>query len=490
MHVSVALNVKQAHFVHVALFFVDTNDRCLCSRCCAKCFTDVKNLCDNVIKILVGKSSEGFYSGWAKDVTHRAQSEKLGVFEDIWPDAGGDLPWRLTKEQQQLLDLRMQRVMWPHYIEPLEYKNASFWVKPSRMWKARRKFRLLFYVLPTMLRDQVTIDFFLCFATPHLTPPHIIISPHINQVPAVREAITLFAWAMRRLDGQVFCFDVAHHKLGVLPGSPVLVRAAIKFAHKDLVRSLALLEGCLPLSHLKPAMHHFVHYAEYVLTHGNLRFYWMMCFERYNKYIKNLVRNVHHVEVNLARTTSESVAVAFMNLQDACAYNPVEDDLHKCVLSSRDPKYVVTCEDLANLRMCGAVIRDSVAVKAFKIAKILGRHFRAGEWMQRPRCGSVITLVVNGRSLYARVHTFLKVDGEVCPGYAKVSWFGAPEYQDSEKPLVVSVTKDASEELLAELRTSIVRITRIDPSQVMVEEVPSSDTFYVMRDSGFDTLPL
>ena len=328
------------------------------------------------------------------------------------------------------------------------------------------------------------------FATPRLTapPPHII-SPHIKQVPAVREAITLFAWAIRRLDGQVFCFDVAHHQLRVLPGSPVLVRAAIKFAHKDLVRALALLEGCLPLSHLKPAIHHFVHYVEYVLTHGNLRFYWMMCFERYNKYIKNLVRNVHHVEVNLARTTSESVAVAFRNLQEARIYNPTKDDVHNCVLSSRDLEYCVTCEDLAGLRMCGAVIRDSVAVKAFKIAKILGRHFRAGEWMQRPRCGSVITLVVNGRSLYARVHTFFKVDGEVCPGYAKVSWFGCPEYQDPEKPLVVSVAKDASEELLAELKTSIVRITRIDPSQVMVEQA-SSDTFYVMRDSGFDTLPL
>lgn len=162
--------------VLIFLYARGTNDRCPCSLC-AKCFADVKNLCDNVIKVLVGKTSEGFYSGWGKDATHRAQSEKLGVFEDIWPDEGGHLPWRLTKEQRELLDLRMRRVMWPHYIEPLEYKNASFWVKPSRMWKARRKFRLLFFVLPTMLRDQVTIDVLQLLISPLPT----IISPILTR---------------------------------------------------------------------------------------------------------------------------------------------------------------------------------------------------------------------------------------------------------------------------------------------------------------------
>ena len=30
--------------------------------------------------------------------------------------AGGPLPWRLTYEQRQMLELRMSRIMWPHYI--------------------------------------------------------------------------------------------------------------------------------------------------------------------------------------------------------------------------------------------------------------------------------------------------------------------------------------------------------------------------------------
>ena len=157
--------------------------------------SDVKNLCDNLVKALVGKTSEGFYQSWGKDPTHRQQCKTLGVFESIWPEQDGPFPWRLDKDQRLLLDSRLRRVMWPHYMEPLAYKDASFWKKPGRMWKARRKFRLLFYVLPTCLRDQVS---------------------------AVRHAFTLFAWAMRRLDGQAYCYDVAQ-ELGVLPGSPVLV---------------------------------------------------------------------------------------------------------------------------------------------------------------------------------------------------------------------------------------------------------------------------
>lgn len=52
---------------------------------------DMKNLCDTIVRILVGKTSDG-YTGWSKDAAHRKQSETLGVFPTIWPDAGGELP--------------------------------------------------------------------------------------------------------------------------------------------------------------------------------------------------------------------------------------------------------------------------------------------------------------------------------------------------------------------------------------------------------------
>ena len=120
------------------------------------------------------------------------------------------------------------------------------------MWKSRRKYRLLLFVLPVLVRDQV---------------------------PRLREALLLFVSALRRLEGQVQSYETAI-ALGILPGSRALKHAEIDVIHKDLIRSLALLEGCVPISYLIPSTHHFVHYAEYAKTHGILRIYWMMAFER------------------------------------------------------------------------------------------------------------------------------------------------------------------------------------------------------------------
>ena len=213
---------------------------------------DIKNLCDSIVKILIGKTSVG-YTGWSKDSAHRKQSKKFGLWPDIWPEAGGVPHWRLSKDQREKLDERTRRIMWPHYVEPLSYRGASFWEKPSRMWKSRRKYRLFLYFLPVLLRDQV---------------------------PKVRGALLLLAWSLRRLEGQVYSYDAATKIMCILPGSTALDPSLIDEIHRDLVCALSLLEGCLPVSYLIPSMHHIVHYAEYAKTHGILRSYWMMAFER------------------------------------------------------------------------------------------------------------------------------------------------------------------------------------------------------------------
>ena len=161
-------------------------------------------------------------------------------------------PWRLSKESRVLLDRRTGNIAWPSHVEPLYYRGASFWKKPSRMWKSRRKYRLLLFFLPVLLRDQL---------------------------PRVRTAIILLASALRRLDGQVFSFERAKSE-GILPGSRAIKRDELDSIHRDLIISLVLLEGCLPIGHLIPSTHHVVHYAQYAKTHGILRAYWMFAFER------------------------------------------------------------------------------------------------------------------------------------------------------------------------------------------------------------------
>ena len=100
--------------------------------------------------------------------------------------------------------------------------------------------------------------------------------------------------------------------------------------------------------------------------------------------------------------------------------------------------------------------------------------------------GSVITCVDGGRSLYARVQRFIiKVDGDDCAGYVSVTWFGVPDYLLDNR-LVLRFTETQLEELVDEV-DCILRITHIDPSQVMVERTMGTYC-WMMRDSGYDTV--
>lgn len=218
------------------------------------CLTDSKLVLEMLTKLMVGYVYDaGSYSSWSKDAKHRSEAQVCGIFRDIWPDRAGPLPWRLTKEEREFLDKRMLGVIWPHYLDRVAYRGFSFWKKPNRLWKTRRKIMLLYYILPTQLRDQV---------------------------PQLRVAINEFVWAMRRLEGQVHSYHTATSVLGILPGSRTVRKSELQKLHNDLVRALCLFEGCIPPSHLKPALHHFTHYAEYTKSHGSLRLFWMMVFER------------------------------------------------------------------------------------------------------------------------------------------------------------------------------------------------------------------
>ena len=422
---------------------------------------DSKNLCDNIVRLLVGTVSNCGYSSWGqKDDTHRRQCKKLGVFRETWPENGGALPWRLTKAARELLHGRMMNILWPHYLEPLAYRGCSFWQKPGHMWKARRKYRLLFFVLPTQLRDQV---------------------------PRLRDALLLFTWSIRRLMGSVHSYDVATKVLGILPGSPVVIKAVIPSIQRDLAVAMALLEGCGPIDHIKPCFHHFEHYAEFTITHAILLILWMMAFERYNKYLKEHVRNAHHPEINLAHTTSQTDTANFFRLTEEDKFDLPSQVYHICSLSSPSStksQSPINDLEIGSLRVLGVNVEDILSFVEYKVAHILGKHFRAGEWGQY-RCGSVVTCVREGQSYYARVDKFFKIeeDDDSIPGYASVTWFAEPQYPLGF-PIVVRCA-NAQPQSLVDNFGCVIRITEIDPSQVMVER--DGDYSWMMRDTGFDT---
>ena len=202
---------------------------------------------------------------------------------------------------------------------------------------------------------------------------------------------------------------------------------------------------------------------------------------RYNKYIKNLVKDMHRAEVNLSSNFGVDAACNYDRLASGVSSG---NNYHNCILSSESVYETVSVEVFEDLLVIGCPVRNHDELSVYRIANIMDKHFRAGEWGMHPRCGSVITCVINGRSLYARVLKFVKTDGgDKCPGYACVRWFSEPVYVNSLCP---RVTLDGGD-IAREVGSNVIRITQIDPSQVSVEVVPGSDEYYMIRDSGYDT---
>lgn len=138
---------------------------------------------------------------------------------------------------------------------------------------------------------------------------------------------------------------------------------------------------------------------------------------RYNKYIKNLVRDSSHPEAHLANSVTTDVSARYMSTaMKKEEYDIARDPHHRCCLSLPDRKWRPSRKVIADLRMLGCVV-DRSSVTAYKIAHVMGIHFRAGEWGSFPRCGSVFTCKLkrqqNGgaSSYYGRVIRFLQVDG-------------------------------------------------------------------------------
>lgn len=192
---------------------------------------------------------------------------------------------------------------------------------------------------------------------------------------------------------------------------------------------------------------------------------------------------MHRPEINLSANFGIDAACNYDRLASKSCASP-EDNLHICVLSAKNLYASVSEKEFEDLLVLGCPVRDPDELSVYRIAMIMGKHFKAGEWGMYPRCGSVITCVIHGRSLYARVLNFVKVDtgDDGCPGYACVCWFSEPVYINSLCPRVNLDGSDIEREV-----GRVIRITQIDPSQVSIEVVPGSDDFFMIRDSGYDT---
>ena len=196
-------------------------------------------------------------------------------------------------------------------------------------------------------------------------------------------------------------------------------------------------------------------------------------------------------EINLAHTTSQDSSAHYMDLKDSSKYDMFSDKNHICSLDGRPHQFDLSELEFGDMLAMGVDVMDAFTVSGYKIANIMGYHFKSGEWGNYPRCGSVITCVLGqtsplgARSLFARVNRFFTVHGDDCPGYASVSWFSEPTYLYADNPLGVRCSIDGR--VIAAEFGSVVRITQIDPTQIMVEPEPETDSYIMIRDSGYNT---
>ena len=127
-----------------------------------------------------------------------------------------------------------------------------------------------------------------------------------HYIRPLRRGICFLVLALRMLEGQVHSYNECI-RLGVEPRSRCLdkrllptirlggvVGVVLWTTHKYdildvyrkmLIEALAMIEGSIPPSTLKPSLHCVGHYPDHALVYGLLRLYWMMVFERYNKFI-------------------------------------------------------------------------------------------------------------------------------------------------------------------------------------------------------------
>ena len=128
---------------------------------------------------------------------------------------------------------------------------------------------------------------------------------------------------------------------------------------------------------------------------------------------------------------------------------------------------------------------------SFITAKIGGKRFTCGEMLREGRrCGSVVTMVSGGRSVYGLVKKIYRV---VCScdssfDFAIVTWFPNPTYPDRD-PLTVEINI-AGIDVNNITLVCVVPLTYLQPSRIAVEFDDKRDVMLMYRIDGTDTHPI
>ena len=130
----------------------------------------------------------------------------------------------------------------------------------------------------------------------------------------------------------------------------------------------------------------------------------------------------------------------------------------------------------------------NTTIHAHPRAIIGGKRFNAGEnLIVGQRCGSVVTMVRGGRSVYGLVKHFYRVccGCNVAKDFAMITWFPLPEYPDND-PLTVKISLNDVNDMNNIVSMHAVPLFDIQPSRVCVRFDRDRDCMYMMRLEGLN----
>ena len=78
-----------------------------------------------------------------------------------------------------------------------------------------------------------------------------------------------------------------------MPGSRTFDKSMIPKIRQLIVTGVAMITGSVPPSTIVACLHLLIHYADHTQLFGILKWYWMMTFERYNRFVKKMCHNTH-----------------------------------------------------------------------------------------------------------------------------------------------------------------------------------------------------
>ena len=169
------------------------------------------------------------------------------------PGAVNPLPWRLNTIAREIVNKRILRISYPHYTPVCNIDGDSF-INGAGIWRSESKLIAFLVLLVPALRGFV---------------------------PKLRAGLRSLIWGLRILEGQTINVNEADD-LGLDRGSKNLKKSDIARARTLIIEGLSMIEGCVPISVIVPAIHCLCHYADGAELHGILRLLWMINFGEFH----------------------------------------------------------------------------------------------------------------------------------------------------------------------------------------------------------------